>query len=55
MLEVLRQDYIRTAFSKGLSERIVIIKHALKNSLIPIVTLAGMGIPVIVGGMAWDE
>ena len=55
MLEILRQDYIRTAYSKGLSERIVIIKHALKNSLIPIVTLAGMGIPIIVGGQVLVE
>jgi peptide/nickel transport system permease protein len=50
MLEVLRQDYIRTAWSKGLKERIVIIRHALKNSLIPIVTIAGMGVTVIFGG-----
>ena len=55
MLEILRQDYIRTAWSKGLRERKVIIKHALKNSLIPIVTLAGMGIPVIVGGSVLVE
>jgi peptide/nickel transport system permease protein len=55
MLEVLRQDYIRTAWSKGLSERVVIIGHALKNSLIPIVTLAGMGISGIIGGMVLIE
>ena len=55
MLEILRQDYIRTAWSKGLSERKVIVKHALKNSLIPIVTLAGMGIPMIVGGSVLVE
>jgi peptide/nickel transport system permease protein len=55
MLEILRQDYIRTAWSKGLTERMVIIKHALKNSLIPIVTLAGMGIPIIVGGSVLVE
>ena len=55
MLEILRQDYIRTAYSKGLSERLVIYKHALKNSLIPIVTLAGMGIPIIVGGQVLVE
>jgi peptide/nickel transport system permease protein len=55
MLEILRQDYIRTAYSKGLSERLVIYKHALKNSLIPIVTLAGMGIPIIVGGSVLVE
>jgi peptide/nickel transport system permease protein len=55
MLEVLRQDYIRTAWSKGLTERVVIIRHALKNSLIPIVTLAGMGISMIIGGMVLIE
>jgi len=55
MLEVMRQDYIRTAWSKGLQERRVIIKHALKNGLIPIVTLAGMGVPMIVGGAVLIE
>ena len=55
MLEVLRQDYIRTAWSKGLKERVVIIGHALKNSLIPIVTLAGMGIAGIFGGSVLIE
>jgi peptide/nickel transport system permease protein len=55
MLEVLRQDYIRTAWSKGLKERSVIIGHALKNSLIPIVTLVGMGIAGIFGGSVLIE
>ena len=41
MLEVFRMDYIRTAYSKGLSGRAVVFKHALKNSLIPVVTLLG--------------
>ena len=50
MLEVLRQDYIRTAWSKGLKERVVIMRHALKNAFIPIVTLIGMQLPVLVGG-----
>jgi len=50
MLEVLRQDYIRTAWSKGLRERAVIVVHALKNGLIPIVTLAGIFVSVIIGG-----
>ena len=49
MLEVLSQDYIRTAWSKGLSERVVILKHALKNGLIPVLTLTGMGIGMIIG------
>jgi len=55
MLEVLRQDYVRTAWSKGLTERVVIIGHALKNSLIPIVTLAGFGIAAIFGGSVLIE
>jgi peptide/nickel transport system permease protein len=50
MLEVLRQDYIRTARSKGLKEQVVIVKHALKNGLIPVVTLKGMSLAHIVGG-----
>jgi peptide/nickel transport system permease protein len=50
MLEVLRQDYIRTAWSKGLRERVVVLKHALKNSLIPIITIIGLQIPVLIGG-----
>ncbi|MDZ4712259.1 MAG: ABC transporter permease [bacterium] len=50
MLEVIRQDYIRTARAKGLSERKVIMKHALRNSLIPIITLIGGLLPAMVGG-----
>jgi peptide/nickel transport system permease protein len=50
MLEVMRQDYIRTAWSKGLRERVIIVRHALKNGLIPIVTLSGMGLSMIIGG-----
>ena len=50
MLEVLRQDYIRTAWSKGLRERIVVIRHAIKNALIPVVTLIGLQLPMLVGG-----
>jgi peptide/nickel transport system permease protein len=50
MLEVLRQDYIRTAWAKGLKERVVILRHALKNALIPVVTLFGLYIPVLIGG-----
>lgn len=50
MLEVLRQDYIRTAWSKGLRERIVVIRHALKNALLPVVTAAGVHIAVTLGG-----
>ena len=50
MLEVLRQDYIRTAWSKGLKERVVIIRHATKNALIPVVTGIGLDLPLLVGG-----
>ena len=50
MLEVLRQDYIRTAWSKGLKERVVIMRHAIKNALIPVVTLVGMQLPLLVSG-----
>ena len=50
MLEVLRQDYIRTAWSKGLKERVVVVRHAIKNALIPIVTIIGLQLPILVGG-----
>jgi len=50
MLEVLRQDYIRTAWSKGLRERTVIYRHALKNALIPVITIVGIMLPVLIGG-----
>jgi peptide/nickel transport system permease protein len=50
MLEVLRQDYIRTAWSKGLKERQVVIRHGLKNALIPVVTLIGLQVPILIGG-----
>ncbi len=64
MLEVLRQDYIRTAWSKGLKERIVVIRHAIKNALIPVVSrsarligraaaaqpLCGLQLPILIGG-----
>ena len=50
MLEVLRQDYIRTAWAKGLRERVVIMRHAIKNALIPVVTLIGLELPMLVGG-----
>ena len=50
MLEVLRQDYIRTAWSKGLKERVVIMRHALRNAFIPVATLIGYQVPMLVGG-----
>jgi peptide/nickel transport system permease protein len=50
MLEVLRQDYIRTAWAKGLSEKLVVGRHALRNALIPVVTLIGIQAPLLFGG-----
>ncbi|MBA7622890.1 Dipeptide transport system permease protein DppB [subsurface metagenome] len=50
MLEVLRQDYIRTAWAKGLRERVVVLRHALKNALIPVITVIGYQVPVMIGG-----
>jgi peptide/nickel transport system permease protein len=50
MLEVLRQDYVRTAWAKGLSERLVVMRHALRNALIPVVTLIGLQAPILIGG-----
>ena len=50
VLVVLRQDYIRTAWAKGLSERIVILRHALKNAAIPVITLIGLQVPFVIGG-----
>jgi peptide/nickel transport system permease protein len=55
MLEVMRQDYIRTAWSKGLKERIVITRHGIKNGLIPVVTLIGMSLSMVVGGSVLIE
>lgn len=55
MLEVLRQDYVRTARAKGLTERVVIAKHALRNALIPLVTIITFEIPFIFGGAIITE
>ncbi len=55
MLEVMRQDYVRTARAKGLAERVVIYKHALRNGLIPIVTLLGLGLPGLLSGVVIFE
>jgi peptide/nickel transport system permease protein len=55
VLEVTRQDYIRTAWSKGLRERIIIFRHVLKNSLIPVITLMGIGVGIIFGGAVLEE
>ena len=50
LLEVMRTDYIRTARSKGLQERVVIVRHALKNSMIPVVTILGLQVATLLGG-----
>jgi len=50
MLEVLRQDFIRTAWAKGLGEKLVVARHALRNALIPVVTLIGLQAPLLLGG-----
>lgn len=50
MLEVLRQDFIRTAWAKGLGEDLVVMRHALRNALIPVVTLIGLQAPLLIGG-----
>ncbi|HSW58949.1 MAG TPA: ABC transporter permease, partial [Dehalococcoidales bacterium] len=55
MLEVLHQDFIRTAWSKGLKERSVIMQHALKNGLIPVIVLSGLGLSGIIGGSVLIE
>jgi peptide/nickel transport system permease protein len=55
VLEVSRQDYVRTAWAKGLKERYIVFRHILKNSLIPVVTLLGIGIGIIFGGSVLIE
>ena len=55
MLEVVRQDFVRTAHAKGLPERVVVFKHALRNALIPIITLIGLYIPVLFSGTVFIE
>jgi peptide/nickel transport system permease protein len=55
MLEVLAQDYVRTAHAKGLSSRVVLLRHALKNASVPIVTIIGVGISLLIGGVVVTE
>lgn len=55
MLEVIRQDYVRTARAKGLSEKVVIYKHALRNALIPVITILGFYLPSLFGGAIITE
>lgn len=55
LLEVLRQDYVRTARSKGLADRVVLYKHALRNALIPVVTIVGLSLPGLISGAVLIE
>ena len=55
MLEVIRQDFVRTARAKGLSEPVVIFKHALRNGLIPVITLLGLYLPFLFSGTIFIE
>jgi peptide/nickel transport system permease protein len=55
MLEVMRQDYVRTARAKGLVERVVIAKHALRNALIPVITVIALHLPALFGGAILTE
>jgi peptide/nickel transport system permease protein len=50
MLEVMRQDYVRTAWAKGLKERVIIVRHSLKNALIPVLTVVGLLLGIIISG-----
>jgi peptide/nickel transport system permease protein len=50
MLEVLRQDYVRTAWAKGLRERTVVTRHAVRNAFIPVITVIGLQVPILIGG-----
>ncbi len=55
MLDIIHQDYVRTAWAKGLKERAVVTRHVIKNGILPVVTLSGMAIPMIIGGSVLVE
>jgi peptide/nickel transport system permease protein len=55
LLEVMREDYIRTAWAKGLAEKAVVIRHALKNAMLPVVTLIGTEFAFLIGGLVVTE
>jgi peptide/nickel transport system permease protein len=55
VLEVLREDYIRTAWAKGLRERVVVVRHALKNAMLPVITLVGTEFAFLIGGLVVTE
>ena len=54
-MEVLSEDYIRTAKAKGLSSHVILVRHALKNAAVPIVTIIGVGIALLIGGVVVTE
>ena len=55
LLDVLPQDFVRTARAKGVSERVIVVKHALRNALLPVITLIGLSLPALVGGTFFVE
>ncbi len=55
MLDIIHQDYVRTAWAKGLRERVVVTRHVIKNGILPVVTLSGMAIPMVLGGSVLVE
>jgi peptide/nickel transport system permease protein len=55
VLDVLGEDYIRTAYAKGLTNRVVLMRHALRNAAVPIVTVIGIGVALLIGGVVVTE
>ena len=55
MLEVLREDYVRTARAKGLMEKVIVNRHALKNAMLPVITIIGIEFPFLMGGLVVTE
>jgi peptide/nickel transport system permease protein len=55
MLEVLREDYVRTAWAKGLAQRVIILRHALRNALLPVITVIGLEFAFLIGGLVVTE
>ena len=55
MLEVLQEDYVRTAWAKGLAQRVIVIRHALRNAMLPVVTVIGLEFAFLIGGLVVTE
>src|SRR5947199_5942079 len=55
MLEVLQEDYLRTAWAKGLDQRVIVVRHALRNALMPVVTVIGLEFAFLIGGLVVTE